>query len=416
MLVFTTYLVYNNDCYSCKETNILDFLRTFVLCCAIGDGRFLKETTLKFTQIKFCAQVLGAKFKMDTKQELNRRSQSGAVSKRIDDGQKFLKVLNTFPFYVILVDEDHHILLANEAVISELEVEPEEVIGSYCPKLIHGVDRPIPDCPVEEASEKQKSVERECFNPKSGQWFKSVAYPIENINSNGKTIFLHMIQDISAQKQVQKEKEQAVIEERTGIARDMHDGILQNLYSLSLKIDFCRRTLKQKGKDVNRVTQTLEEVSENLQANIEGMRRVIFNLKPFDLNQGIFEALRNLTSEFEAYSQMQTEVELKGEISHLPFQLEYILFRVAQEALANVGKHSQATKVWVKMDFTHPERIQLEIKDNGQGFDNSLVHWGMGIENMAERIKEMGGSLKLTSTPGKGTEVKAILPLARGFK
>lgn len=352
---------------------------------------------------------------MEKNPEQNKETQKGSVSGKIDAGRILLSLLNSLPYYVMLVDEDHHILLANQAVLTELEVDPESALGSYCPQLVHGVDRPVPDCPVEEAVETQGFVERECFSPKTGQWFKSIASPLEDISSSEKTVFLHYIQDISAQKRVEKEKEHAAIEERARIARDMHDGVLQSLYSLGIKTDICRRLLLNE-EEIGEVVRELEELKENLQDNIEEARRVIFGLKPFEADQEIVETLRNLTSEFEAHSRVGTELEAKGEIPHLPAQIKYILFRVAQEALANVGRHSKAENARVIVNLPHPEEVHLEIRDNGQGFENSKLAPGMGIKNMTERIEEMGGSLEIVSAPEKGTTVKATLPLARGFE
>lgn len=353
---------------------------------------------------------------MERNRELNEETQKGAVSGKIHAGKELLSLLNSLPYYVMLVDEDHHILLANQAVTTELEVDPKNAIGNYCPRMVHGVDRPVPDCPVEEAVETQGFVERECFSPKTGQWFKSIASPLENISSSEKTVFLHYIQDISAQKRVEKEKEHAAIEERARIARDMHDGVLQTLYSLGIKTDICKRLLLQEEGKIDEAVRELEVLNDSLQDNIEEMRRIIFGLKPFKVDQEIVEALRNLTSEFEAHSQVQTELEAKGNFPHLPSQIKYILFRVAQEALANVGRHSKAANARVKVDLPHSERVQLEISDDGQGFEDSKVDTGMGIENMTERIEEMGGSLEIVSRPEEGTTVKATLPLARGFE
>ena len=83
-------------------------------------------------------------------------------------------VLDALPFYVLLIDEDHHILQANVAVRDQLGFEPEAIIGKYCPKIIHGLDAPWQSCPLEEAAEKGQPVERVARDEGSGRWIRSV--------------------------------------------------------------------------------------------------------------------------------------------------------------------------------------------------------------------------------------------------
>ena len=115
-----------------------------------------------------------------------------------------LNMVNNLPFYVMLLDADHHILLVNNAVKESLGIDPDQIIGKYCPKVVHGLNGPFPGCPLEEALETGHAVERELFEPKSGRWVTSCIYPTELKTSDHRAVFFHMIQDITERKQAEE--------------------------------------------------------------------------------------------------------------------------------------------------------------------------------------------------------------------
>lgn len=117
------------------------------------------------------------------------------------------ELLDSFPYYVFLVDRDHHILIANSKISEDFNLTPEEVKGKYCPKAIHGFEGPFPGCPLEEAVKKGEVVEKEFFDKASARWFLSGVYPTSFIDKEGKKIFLHTAIDISARKNAEREKQ-----------------------------------------------------------------------------------------------------------------------------------------------------------------------------------------------------------------
>ena len=110
------------------------------------------------------------------------------------------ELIDALPVYVMLVDSDHRIILANKAVSRDLGADPEKIIGQYCPKAIHGLDVPIPDCPLEQAASTSQSSQVEIFDSEKGQWFNSGAYLIGRSEPGHKAIFLHTIQNITEEK------------------------------------------------------------------------------------------------------------------------------------------------------------------------------------------------------------------------
>ena len=128
----------------------------------------------------------------------DKRTLDSAVSSNI------LNMVNHLPFYVMLLDAEHHILLVNKAIKEHLDIDPDQIIGGYCPKVVHGLNGPFPGCPLEETVETGHAVERELFDPKSGRWVVSCIYPTELKTSEHRAVFFHMTQDITDRKQAEE--------------------------------------------------------------------------------------------------------------------------------------------------------------------------------------------------------------------
>jgi PAS domain S-box-containing protein len=114
-------------------------------------------------------------------------------------------LLDAIPFYVMLVDGEHNILFTNRALKADLGLDPEKIIGGYCPKVVHGIDEPYPGCPLEEALEQGRGIEREFFNSETGRWVSSAIYPTGSRTVEGRPIFLHFISDITERKQAEEQ-------------------------------------------------------------------------------------------------------------------------------------------------------------------------------------------------------------------
>jgi signal transduction histidine kinase len=133
---------------------------------------------------------------------------------------------------------------------------------------------------------------------------------------------------------------------------------------------------------------------------------------------GLAEALGELCQRFRESTGCTVELDVRGMRGRLSADLELVLYRVAQEALTNVAKHARATVVRVDLERTEHD-VSLSINDNGIGFDRSQfppsdgVGLGLGLFGMEERATLLGGTLRIWSTPGLGTEVFAFVPLHR---
>jgi signal transduction histidine kinase len=513
-----------------------------------------------------------------------------------DDGEIKLKisdVLDAFPFYVMLVDRDHHIILANKAVSRDLGSDPKKIIGQYCPKTIHGLDGPFPGCPLEEAASRSQSVQAEMFDSGKGQWFKSGAYLIRKPKRGHKAIFLHTIQIITEEKLAKEElqrnyaaeivlnqllqmslediplketlqraldllisipwlsleskgciflvKDQAEVlvmavqkrlddsllrscaqipfgkcicgmaasnkkvvfinqvdesheiryegivshghycipimlkgkilgvintyikhgheysdteerflinvsnilsgiivrkraeeslrisqnqlrelarhlesireEERTSLAREIHDELGQLLTGLKMDASWISKRIPPSEEFL---VGKAKAMGEMIDGAIETVKRVSVQLRPAVLDYlGLAAAIDWQTKELEKHSEISFEFKSNLRGSYLDRDFSTAIFRICQEALTNVVRHADATRV--KVTLREERRgIALKIKDNGKGIDAEHVSdpKSFGLFSMQERARHWGGQVKIKGTPGKGTLVLLRMPLA----
>lgn len=197
-------------------------------------------------------------------------------------------------------------------------------------------------------------------------------------------------------------------EERKRIARELHDETAQELSRLALDIDFLIATPKGLPEDM--ITR-LEELRGRIDTILQGVRRFSHDLRPSLLEDfGLLVALQWITDNLTNRYMLSSSVEVVGTPRRLSPHTELVLFRIAQEALNNVRKHSRATKAQVRLEFS-PEKVSLSITDNGQGFAmpqaiGDFVRLGrLGILGMQERARLINGTFSVQSEVGKGTTV-----------
>jgi signal transduction histidine kinase len=206
----------------------------------------------------------------------------------------------------------------------------------------------------------------------------------------------------------------AILEERERIGMDLHDGIVQSIYSVGLALDFARLAIED---EPNQARLKIEQAIDGLNRTIGDIRAYISDLRPRQFGgEGLMEGLQRLIDEFRKNTKV--EATLAGPqdgLATLPISHAMALFHICQEALANAAKHAHARRVDVRLWITR-ERALLEVTDNGQGFDVSKmsVTLGHGLSNMHTRAHKVGGDVEISSEPGEGTSVLAWVP-ARSF-
>jgi two-component system NarL family sensor kinase len=198
-------------------------------------------------------------------------------------------------------------------------------------------------------------------------------------------------------------------EERARIAREIHDTLAQGLTAIGLHLESALTHLETRPDLARaRVERALAASRENL----EEARRSVLDLRaaPGE-GRGLEESLRALARGFTAETgvRVRTRIAL-GPSLRLPERVESELHRIAGEALANVGRHARATAVTLSLEPA-PGGIRLIVRDNGAGFDPRAPRSGHGILGMRERARLLGGTLRISSRPGRGTAVAARVPL-----
>lgn len=208
----------------------------------------------------------------------------------------------------------------------------------------------------------------------------------------------------------QRAQAAAVLEERNRLARELHDSVTQQLFSMTLTAQAARAHLE---KNPARAAAQLERLQETATAALAEMRALIFQLRPPALrDQGLVAALQQHAQNLARREGLAIALNVVGD-ERLARGLEQPLYRIVQEALNNVVKHANARNVTVTLEFAN-EHIRLRVRDDGQGFDVEATPSGdgrhLGVLSMRERAAEVGGTMELSSTPGSGTEVTVTVP------
>lgn len=201
----------------------------------------------------------------------------------------------------------------------------------------------------------------------------------------------------------------AIREERSRLARELHDSVTQSLYSVNLYAEASARMLS--SGDIQTATENLRELRVTAQDALREMRQLVYELRPLALEKsGLVEAIRARLESVEARSGMKTELKVQGP-EELPYPLQLELYHITQEALNNVLKHSRAREVSVRVHF-FGEAVGLEIQDDGIGFnpESTPKSGGLGLPGMAERVQRIGASLEIESARGKGTHLRLEVP------
>jgi PAS domain S-box-containing protein len=197
------------------------------------------------------------------------------------------------------------------------------------------------------------------------------------------------------------------LSEREKLMRDLHDSVSQKLYGLVTLTEAAQAGWEAGSKVPP--TQVLAKIGENARQAVKEMRLFLYQMQPVDLEKGnIISALHHRLGAVEGRADIQARF-LPDEKISLSKDKEVALYFIAQEALNNILKHAHATTVTVRLRQTR-QNVILEVTDNGKGFDlDQVEQGGMGLQNMRARAMQVKGTLKIISTPGQGTTIRATV-------
>jgi signal transduction histidine kinase len=204
----------------------------------------------------------------------------------------------------------------------------------------------------------------------------------------------------------QKIQREAILEERTRIAREFHDTLEQELAAITIQLD----TVAAQFNNAPGIARQLLELARTMsRRSLFEARRSVWDLRSHLLeNSNLVTALSEVTKLMASSANLQIHVETSGEPRRLAATVENNLLRIAQEALANALKHARASHIIVKVNY-EPNRVRLRICDDGVGFDTSshaTIYGGhFGLLDMSERAGKIGGTFSMISASGQGTEI-----------
>jgi signal transduction histidine kinase len=206
---------------------------------------------------------------------------------------------------------------------------------------------------------------------------------------------------------------QATIEqERASIAREIHDDIGGSLAAIRFDLSWIER-----HQSDERTLSHVSAATDMLQHAVEASQRIMMNLRPAILDQGLVAAIHWLSNSFSKRTGIDTQVRAPLQLDQLPKATQLVAYRTAQEALTNVGKYAQCTLV--KIDLSGDDNVlTLEVADNGRGIspnDSSKQH-GFGLRGLKERAKTIGGWLDVSSKKGLGTSITLTVPMTEDVR
>jgi PAS domain S-box-containing protein len=262
---------------------------------------------------------------------------------------------------------------------------------------------------------------------KDGSTF-DVEMSIGLIDIDGHPCCQAIIRDISVRKRLQLEREEHMQhlrdltcrlvnvqeDERRHLSAELHDQVGANLATMNLNLRTIRKVLA--NPDPQRLDGLLSETGDLLADSISSIRDYCADLRPAILDySGLIPALRELLQRHGRRSEIETRFREENLQKRLPPQIESMLFRIAQEALTNCAKHSNARIVEVAI-VRQGDTIVMTVSDDGQGFESRLLgarQVGLGLLTMRERAAMAGGRLSVISRPGEGTQIRVVVALGK---
>ncbi|MGE5375699.1 MAG: two-component regulator propeller domain-containing protein [Bacteroidota bacterium] len=210
-------------------------------------------------------------------------------------------------------------------------------------------------------------------------------------------------------------KDLAVMEERNRLARDLHDSAKQKAFAALAQLGTAKGVLNANGNghgNGNGSSANLHlSEAENLVSDvIQELTFLVQEIYPIALQEkGLATTLREYIFEWENRNDIAMQFTTRGE-QRLPLEVEQAIYRVAQEALANVARHSQAHRVDVSLVYSD-DSVQLSVSDNGCGFNINPKSQGMGLRSIRERVSSIHGTVQIQSAPGHGTRILVQVPI-----
>lgn len=335
---------------------------------------------------------------------------------------------------VLLQDADGVIRMCNASARRILGLDDNAILGraplNPCWQAIHEDGTPFPDeahpaLAVLASGQPQSNVVMGARKPDGSlTWISINAEPILQPGESRPQAVVCTFTDITERKRAMEALQtcaqrvwEAQEAERQRVARELHDGVSQLIASVRFRLRGLEARLSATGQDDLR--RDAGQAQAHLEKAMDEVRRVARNLRPGELDDLGFQAAINCAcNEFTVRTKIPVELESFSLPRRLPPEMELALYRIVQEALTNIERHAQATRVTLRLTQIG-RQLALTISDNGKGLAASQTltdRAGLGIVNIIERAAHLGGKAKINSQPGAGTEINVRIPVKRENK
>jgi PAS domain S-box-containing protein len=329
---------------------------------------------------------------------------------------KYRHIIDNANSVIMEIDTTGNITFINKYAADFFGFQEQELLGHNMAGTI------LPYFPAD-GQTPQKLVEDVALSPG-----KYLHYEKENLRKNGDKVWItwtykpifdeaKIVKEVlcigidstqqkkTEESEAQALKEKTAEEERIRLARDLHDAVSQTLFSTSLIAEVLPKVW-ERNKDEG--LKKLEEVRQLTRGALAEMRTLLFELRPAALADAeLSDLLRQLSESVIGRARVPVELEVEGTCV-IPPDVKIALYRIAQESLNNIAKHSGASRAQIAL-HCQLHQVNLDIVDNGHGFDmNQVAPGSFGLGNMRERASHIGATLKMQSKPGEGTEITVI--------
>ena len=336
---------------------------------------------------------------------------------------RFRSIFESVTVGIKVLDLEGKILQTNYAFQSMVGYTEEELAGNPFYKFLHPEDVRQAMKLFQDAKAKGTSFfrfeHRTIHRDQSIVWVKTVFTVIKRGDESDKPdLVVGIVENITEQKRLELEMaelnsrlQNSMELERLRLAQELHDNPMQSLYSAIYRIEELRGTAEPKLKDA------LGDVKQHIQNVLQDLRATAKELRPPTIfNFGLENAIRSHANDIlEKHPNLNIYLSLAHDRQMLPEKVRLALFRIFQQSIANVIRHSKATEVHVRFSFD-AEEAHLEIKDNGKGFEVptnwiDFVRQGhYGLAGAAERATTLGGVFRVKSEPGSSTTIQVTIP------
>lgn len=375
-----------------------------------SDGKYAWLNTSKVPLFDDEGNVIGL---MGTYEDITERTHAEIILRR--DQQMLEKIFNTVPIAILWKDRKSRFLGCNDYFAQHAGKSPREIVGLTDYDMpwgeMHAADFIADDLEVMRTEEPRlQYIEQFRYADGTLAWIQTNKLPLHDPTGNV-TGILVTYQDITHQISISEELRQmrtTAQEEKQRLARDLHDAVSQTLWTASIIADILPSLWE---RDQEKAKENLSQLKQLTQGALAEMRMLLLELRPSSLMATSFqELLEHLAEATMSRKVIDIDVTVKKTIS-LPIETKLALYRIAQESLNNISKHSKATEASITVSETETDLFMI-IKDNGRGFDTSLQNQKrMGLSIMKERTDSIQARIDIDSQPDSGTTITVKWPL-----